>query len=289
MKNRILLTDGDIFAYRAAAVTDTTQYEVRDSAEDAPVTLLSRKDVTSYVAQAKGEVSIEHHRVVQPIEFTLHLVKESMNALLEYLGGTLEVWLSPDDGSNFRKSVATILPYKGNRNALNKPTHLPQVRQYLVDNWGAQVAEGEEADDRLGIRQTEERSKGNEESIIVSIDKDLDQIPGKHYNHVKGKAYEVKEREALRSLYEQILTGDSTDNIRGIAGVGPVTAKRATEPYTTEHGLARAVRDEWRKAYPEGVAREGMSSLSADDAMLETGRLVYIRRQPGELWQSPVD
>ena len=52
---------------------------------------------------------------------------------------------------NFREKVATILPYKGNRDPLHKPKYYKEIREYLKDAYGAQVVDGQEADDEIGI------------------------------------------------------------------------------------------------------------------------------------------
>ena len=55
-------------------------------------------------------------------------------------------------------------------------------------------------------------------------DKDLLQIPGLHI--YRGKYLTIDELESVRFLYKQILTGDSTDNIQGVPGIGPVNADK---------------------------------------------------------------
>jgi hypothetical protein len=240
------------------------------------------------------EIEIEHTREHAPVEYALHLAKESIHGIVEALDGQPEIWLSSNDGSNFRKQLASILPYKGNRSPLAKPQWLNETRDYLVAYQGAKVAEGEEADDALGIRGTEEGSK----AIICSLDKDLDQVPGLHYNWVKKERYEVNERDALRAFYTQLLTGDRTDNIPGIAGIGPKRASAILEGYTAESGLFGAAREAWHKAYPSGFSIPTPTSpvagatamgktRSVDSVLLEVGRLLWIRRYPDQLWNFP--
>lgn len=65
--------------------------------------------------------------------------------------------------------------------------------------------------------------------IIAHIDKDLDCIPGWHYNFRKGKSYFISYEDAYRFQIKQLLQGDSTDNIKGIKGIGPITAERIVE------------------------------------------------------------
>jgi DNA polymerase-1 len=79
-----------------------------------------------------------------------------------------------------------------------------------------------EADDVMGVMATKEP----DDHVIATIDKDLDQIPGRHFNWNKNKKYTVNSLKADRLFYTQIMAGDPTDNYYGIKGVGPVAAKK---------------------------------------------------------------
>ena len=116
--------------------------------------------------------------------------------------------------SNFRYDLATILPYKGNRSGIEKPTHYDAIRQFLVDVYEADVSINMEADDAVGLAHTPG------ETLICTTDKDLDCIPGDHFNWVKGERYGISYAQATRNFYKQILTGDPTDNIPGLYNVG---------------------------------------------------------------------
>ena len=118
--------------------------------------------------------------------------------------GVSEYLLFLSGGENFRKTLYPL--YKANRADKPRPRALQTVREYLVLDWNAKITDGIEADDALGIAQTEE-------TIICSIDKDLLMIPGKHYNFVKKEFYEVSPTEALRVFYKQLLLGDRSDNV----------------------------------------------------------------------------
>ena len=166
---------------------------------------------------------------------------------------------------NFRHDYAVTAGYKENRKDKEKPEHRAVIRQYLIDEWEAVVSEGEEADDLIAIAATQQPS------IIVSIDKDFDQVPGKHFNPNTGKLYDVSEEDAVKFLYEQILTGDRADNIMGIKGVGPVKAKKALADCVTE-----------RQMYEVCVEMYG-----DEERVIENGRLLYLRRKEGEIWNAP--
>ena len=170
--------------------------------------------------------------------------------------------------SNYRFNIATTAVYKGNRVA-PKPQHLPALRKHLVDEWGAIIVEGIEADDAVATHATE---LGYNNSVIVSVDKDLDQVPGWHYNFVKDIAYHITPEEGMYRFYKQILTGDSADNIIGLKGIGPVKADKILDECDTEVKLYNAC----VQAYDGNEER-----------VLENARLLWLRRYEGQMWEPP--
>lgn len=173
-----------------------------------------------------------------------------------------------DGANNFRNHLAVTQPYKGQRPG-NKPIHYEAIRHYLVTEWKFKMETEQEADDAIGIRATE---LGND-SIICTIDKDLDNIVGWHYNFVKRDRYYVDEPTATRNFYRQILTGDKVDNVQGLRGIGPVKADRILGKFGRS---AREYYDACVEAYDGDTARVD-----------ENGRLLWIRRKPNEIWQAP--
>lgn len=183
-----------------------------------------------------GMVQLENPE--QPLEWEIvrSMVDDRINQILENTGSTEYALYLTDSPSNFRVGLATIKPYKGHRK-VEKPHHWAAIRQHLIDNWNAEVQYGIEADDRLGIEQWKELSTDyNFESslnykkqeacktVICSRDKDLHMIPGWHYVWPAGKQEEQfwfqDELSAIRCFYNQLLTGDTSDNILGLYGVG---------------------------------------------------------------------
>ena len=169
---------------------------------------------------------------------------------------------------NYRHDIAKTQPYKGNRKDAPRPVHLRSLREYLITAWDFRVADGQEADDAIGIHATLTRDN----SIIVSIDKDLDMIPGHHYNPVKKDHYYVNDKEAIKNFYRQILTGDKVDNVQGLRGIGPKKADKILGDFDTDLAMYEAV----LKAYDGDAER-----------VLENGQLLWIRRRKDEIWQPP--
>ena len=170
--------------------------------------------------------------------------------------------------NNFRYQIATTVPYKGNRVDKPKPKHLAFLRNYLVKEWGATISDGQEADDAIAIEAT----RLGDDCVIVSLDKDLDQICGWHYNFVKHLGYYIPPDEGLVKLYTQMLTGDAADNIKGLFRVGPVKAAKIIGDTTDELELYNKVLE----AY-EGNA----------ERVLENAQLLFLRRYEGQTWTPP--
>lgn len=155
----------------------------------------------------------------EPVENALHSVKLQIEKMMVGTDcGRKEVYLTAPKG-NFREHVAVSRPYKGNRPS-RKPVHYQAIRDYLTEVWGAQVVEGIEADDVLSIRKHEEGDR----SIICTIDKDLDMVPGWHHNFAEGRSYYITTEQGWRCFFKQMITGDTVDNIPGIPGRGKKAA-----------------------------------------------------------------
>jgi 5'-3' exonuclease len=126
---------------------------------------------------------------------------------------------------NFRKELYP--DYKTNRAKVLRPAWLDDVRNFLIEEWEAEVCAGYEADDGIAM------SVG-ENTIICANDKDFKQLEGQHYNFVKDEFFTVDSYEASLALWTQLLVGDSSDNVAGIPGIGPIKAKKLLSNISAE-------------------------------------------------------
>jgi len=162
--------------------------------------------------------------------------------------------------SNFRYQVAKEKPYKGNRNNMVKPIYFDLIRHTLEEEYSPYISDGIEADDEIRIHSVY-MLKENQEFVIASIDKDLLQCVGVHYNWRKGSFTTVDEDYSNYWFWAQCLIGDTADNIPGIRGYGPKKSEKL---------LLHATPEERKQ-----IVRE---IYDDDDRLTEVGNLLHILR-----------
>lgn len=237
-------------------------------------TALIDGDVVVYKAGFGSDaVAKAHGKTHEPLEYCLHAVKETLTSLMDETRSTdAVVFLSHP--VNFRELI--FPDYKANRDVNHKPYWYPEIRDYLLDYWDAQYSlEGDEADDALGIAQMQ-ALVDDRETIIVTNDKDLDMIPGLHFNFSKTKkekgVYETEDPEGLRLFYRQMLTGDSTDNIPGM--FRKMKVKATSQWLDPLDGMTRNTE---MLAYIRDVYKD-------DEFVQMIGSLLWIKREAGAFW-----
>ena len=147
--------------------------------------------------------------------------------------------------NNFRNAIAPT--YKKNRK--EQPDGMKEALNYghgyMLGAYDAIESTGMEADDLCAIWAHEAREAGIE-FVIVGIDKDLLQIPGDHYNFDKRTKRTISKDEGHLLLMQQCLTGDSTDNIPGIRGIGPKKAEKLLTGIPKSYRWAK-VKQTWKE------------------------------------------
>lgn len=145
---------------------------------------------------------------------------------------------------NFRKDIYE--PYKATRKPIDEEIRerLNYLYLHALKKWGAVAADGMEADDLVCIWANEAREMGAQ-FVVCGIDKDLKQIPGNHFNYGKRTWEFVDDDKANMCLMLQALTGDTSDNIPGIKGIGPKKAEKILSGVSIDRRWAR-VKAAWR-------------------------------------------
>jgi len=187
---RVLLIDADVIAYNAASAC---QQEIEFSPG-------------YYTWQSSFD------EVLSAFDDQIEKIKDTLD------GDEIKLCLTDSEG-NFRRSV--LPTYKGKRG--KKPLVLKALKEFLTEERQAYFRPGLEGDDCMGILAT---VKSPDDRIIVSIDKDMKQIPGKWVRWPDTEIVEIEEHEADYFHMLQTLTGDVTDGYSGCPGIGPVKAEK---------------------------------------------------------------
>ena len=212
------------------------------------------------------------------LEGTLSGVKNALQDIINSCGEKSTIYLTGK--GNFRYDLDPN--YKGNRKDAGKPRYYQEIRDYMIDELGAVMIEGQEADDALAIGAVQEGHG------IATLDKDLDGCPGWHYNWVKDDMYYVSEVEADRFFYTQMLTGDATDNIPGLFKMVGKKAMAKIKAPLQELETPIEMYAYVRSVYCAGYAEVGMSLDSMDEVvdawLLRIGGCLWMRREEGQTW-----
>jgi hypothetical protein len=208
--------------------------------------------------------------------------------------------------------------YKAQRRELERPKALSDVIEYLKEKYHYLEVKGLEADDLMGIYGTGTQFPN---PVIVSIDKDMQTVPAKVFNPDKmRRAVRIHPGIATTLMFKQAMTGDSTDNYKGIPGTGPakaekilqeapaanqwpsveqafIDAKLTREYAITMVRLARILRAEdfnfetgevrlWHPEKPEWMTPSALNTTSVDQSRSTTSSKKSAETSP-ETKQSP--
>lgn len=223
-----------------------------------------------------GELTVEDDDIA-------YLLVDFFVDKLKKIAKNIVFYLSTTERSNFRYALAKTkgpngLGYKAGRG--ERPYHYQTVRNYLISHYGAKEIEGYEADDALGINCISDKD------VMSHIDKDLNMLPGWHYNYVSGEFYKIETGlgtlelcrktptlkligRGLFQFYAQLLTGDRTDNIPGIPKIGPKKAYNLLHECCDERSCFFVVATQYRAYYGD---------IFYSDILYEMASLLWIVR-----------
>jgi len=239
--SKIALLDIDSMVIAAGALGEEVYYVVDEMRFD------NKTQANEYCDDhVLDRGNIERKVDAMPVAHAIGILKQIVQAAVnEAYCFSYEAYLSPTDKSNFRFDLDP--EYKANRKNVIKPVHFDALRKYAIKHLGAVVVTGMEADDMLAIRAFE---LGFENVVIVSVDKDMRQIPTYHYDwRKKGDIVKVEPMEAWRTFYNHVLMGDSVDNVKGCPKIGKAKAAALLKDCTTEEEMLETARQAYIRAY----------------------------------------
>ena len=157
---------------------------------------------------------------------------------------------------NFRKLITPV--YKANRKVENIPPLLNEMHQFVKDEYNSVWGYGIETDDIVARSWSNlSNDVGRDNVMIVSIDKDYKQFPCLIYNyHYKHKVVlDISEDEALYNFYEQMIIGDTADNVNYFKGKGKKFAEKYLADCNTKYQYTRKMLELFQEKY-KGKARQ---------------------------------
>jgi len=160
------------------------------------------------------------------------------------------VYVALKGEGNFRYDIEP--DYKGQRKVSNVDEAVVERRKDLNEyaySLGHFKSDNCEADDVVSI-WAQQSLDAKEHYVIAHIDKDIDMVEGWHYNFTKETLYYICKDQGYRKMCLQMLTGDSTDNIQGLVGIGPKKAEKLLADVPQPDMLDK-VREAWEEAHPE--------------------------------------
>lgn len=229
--------DGDILVYRAASVAQHVFYDIYEDGEYTGETFEYSKEAKGYLKDQSEFFMIDttlyeirprlEYFELEEAEKAFEMQMKSIKRLLK--AKKYKLYLTGKN--NYREELATVLKYKGGREHTEKPYWFYNVRDLAVKQYGAVVVDGNEADDACSVVAYRGYLQNPKKptTVCVSIDKDLRNTPGYHFNPDKDEEPQlITMDEANQNFYQQILKGDKTvDNIPGCQGL----SKRIAEKY----------------------------------------------------------
>jgi len=294
-----VLVDGDIVAYRVAAAADGRHYTIAGVVEkhkhQGKIVLQKfkyKKEASKYADQhsiaAKDITLAFDPENEDSVERSLYSMMETMKFDYKERGYEPEMFTFLTGVENFRNAIYP--DYKCSRVDVRRPHHLAFAKQYLVEKYGAIAAAGYEADDLIAMATTKilksdpVSPSGESKVSIASIDKDFIQlgcIGVEFFDFTNKSVASVSRFDAWKYFYKQLLTGDKSDDIPGIKGVGPQTAIKLLKDCKTEEDMCTEV----LKAYQSHL---DLSDEKTVERVKMIGSLLHLVREHNVMWEMPV-
>jgi len=243
--DKIIIVDADTIVFASCSVC---QHEVQVMGPD----FMSDEEMAYARKQPYWDEAEMTYMSIDPQDALRH-ASDKLELILDKIGGKLENTILHFTGGrdSFRYSLLQNafpddeeMHYKWKRTKKPRPVGLQIVKELMCAVEGTKEATiwyDFEADD-VAVR---DKMRHGEEAILVAVDKDAwKNTPGRHFNYYESELYniemkwvEVSEEDARFHQHLQAITGDKSDNIPGLKGIGPAKALKFIEPGMTDDEL----------------------------------------------------
>lgn len=208
---RVLLIDADSILY-------TSSYFPEDSLMEFPTE-------EEQIEEMKFRITTKLQEIQNNVEEWFNICKT-----IVFVGGK----------GNFRYKI--FPEYKSHR---TEPNYLvPLAKKYIVEELGAIPSNGGEADDYV----IDAMISLDNQCVVSSIDKDVlyhsPDVPFydyRGYADVLGTFKRISTKESRLFRASQVITGDSTDGIKGAKGLGPAWCKKNLNIDMTDYQFVKYI------------------------------------------------
>jgi hypothetical protein len=272
MSKTVLIIDGDIVAFRSAAIAEERSILVTHQPTGIEKSFKNRTEFKKAMKERNKEITSDYsvtdvQDAVSPAvcNKTIKQIIENFKKAVQpdsteiYIGGK----------GNFRDDLPLPVKYKSHRAGNIRPLLLADAKSYMKRACGALSHDGIEADDVLSIRGYEELAKGNK-PVLATFDHDAQGHSGLwvyNFNEENAVPKEIPQLgeiysknsdfhgTGLKMLAAQICGGDRSDGYRAYdlseVKFGAKKVIDLLQPCQTEKEVLEAVVSQFRKFYPE--------------------------------------
>jgi len=214
-----------------------------------------------------------------------HIARRTFRTHIERIIEDLEakdIYVFVKGKGNFRTDID--INYKAHRSKTSDPEM--QERVALLTEWAQGefiTSDGAEADDYCFIYANKALEEGLK-PVVCHIDKDLNMIPGFHYNYKTKDTYITTLEDSFLAMHLQLLTGDAADNIQGLWGIGPGRAKIILDNKKMSD-LKDKVLTYWRDSYerPKAQYKDKYKGRDWEEDFYRAANLLILRDKHEEL------
>lgn len=216
------------------------------------------------------------------IDMAMQLAHDKLQRIYE-LSGCRSCELHFSGGrENFRYMLFS--DYKANRTGMKVPDGLYELKLKLCEKYNGVIHTKWEADDYVVFAM----EQAPENYVLCAVDKDvINSVVGTHFNYYESGAFNkdmhyVTTEEGTAKLwpYIQCMTGDTSDGIAGVKGIGPKTALKFVNENMTHVELWEGV----LSAYKSKDMDESQALLNM--RLVNMHQLVNLGTEVGiKLWE----
>ncbi len=235
-------------------------------------------------------------------------VDSFMDMIFTMTGAThYMAFIGNEERNYFRHKIYRYAEYKGNRPPEEEwfKRWNPVIRYRMESFWDFQSDHQLEADDLISYWQEQlvmdgqlsplscrvETKLQRTDIVICSPDKDLKQLAGIFYDYKKplpenslaSPLVSITPYEAYYRLWLQVITGDATDNIAGVPGLGEIKGRKLLDAANDPMEYPAIARGAFCKYFGQVYGPEIFDQTVAAITLIQQNHPLIEGRRPREL------